>query len=421
VSRVWPLAQLAQLYVGPSGGGFVLHFHGGIKEAAFMPLRNDAAACAQLLASAVRAALAAGAILPADTQASLARATAHAAPPPAAPSVRLPPNVRLPDQAALERELGGQLSPGVLEEHVAAELQLRALRERQPPSQPGPLRPTWSPPAPAPAQMPTLYRPVDFGAVSQPASPGPSYHPPPQPSPPLAAPQSPRPSAADAEAAVDALVEGIVADASSLRATLDAGGAAGPAAEAVATRLVPLCALVAGHLGVAHWAPLQVSDPAASVHAVPRQGRAALWAALAADAASLLARAGRPLEGTTAAGTTDTPLLDLSDDEPQAPPPSPPVIDLPPLISWDDAVPVAPPATLPPLPPLEPPAPVLQSGRARSSVNNCCVCLERPPDTVLLECGHAGLCEICAGDLLRRRQPCPVCRATIARVARIYK
>lgn len=384
-----------------------------------MPLRTFAcaSACAHLLASAVRAATAAGAVLPPDTAANLARAAAHAPPPapPPAPPLLLPPNVRLPDQAALERELGGQLSPGVLEEHVAAEAQLRAFQGRQA-SPPRPPRPAWSPPPPA--EAPVLYRQVDLSTVGRWGDgAGPSRSPPPPRPPPLAAPP-PRPPAADAEAAVDALVEGIVTDASALRAALDAGHAAGLAAEAVAARLVPLCALVAGHLGVAHWAPLQDADPAASIRGVPRQGRAALWASLAADAASLLARAGRPLEGTTAAGTTDAPLLDLS-EEPQAASP-PPGIDLPPLISWDDIVPVAPPVAQPLLPPLELLAPV-PSGRTRSSVNNCCICLERPPDTVLLECGHAGLCELCAGDLLRRTQPCPMCRAVIVRIARIYK
>lgn len=49
----------------------------------------------------------------------------------------------------------------------------------------------------------------------------------------------------------------------------------------------------------------------------------------------------------------------------------------------------------------------------------CFICYDRPPETVLLECGHAGLCRTCALQLLTRRARCPVCRSRISNVVRI--
>jgi len=47
----------------------------------------------------------------------------------------------------------------------------------------------------------------------------------------------------------------------------------------------------------------------------------------------------------------------------------------------------------------------------------CFVCYDRSPEAVLLECGHAGLCEICALQVMDRQ--CPICRAAISRVMRL--
>ena len=38
---------------------------------------------------------------------------------------------------------------------------------------------------------------------------------------------------------------------------------------------------------------------------------------------------------------------------------------------------------------------------------------------VLLQCGHAGLCLKCAENLWRTRAPCPMCRQSIALIARL--
>lgn len=62
------------------------------------------------------------------------------------------------------------------------------------------------------------------------------------------------------------------------------------------------------------------------------------------------------------------------------------------------------------------------------SKNLCYVCYEARPQTVLLECGHAGLCSPCAEQLRRprgseghvsREATCPICRAQIVTVMRL--
>merc|ERR1719414_2562263 len=52
----------------------------------------------------------------------------------------------------------------------------------------------------------------------------------------------------------------------------------------------------------------------------------------------------------------------------------------------------------------------------------CFVCYDQFPDSVLLECGHAGLCVGCSSHLLDRqgRQAfCPICRAPVSCVLRL--
>jgi hypothetical protein len=49
----------------------------------------------------------------------------------------------------------------------------------------------------------------------------------------------------------------------------------------------------------------------------------------------------------------------------------------------------------------------------------CLVCWVAPPDAVLLECGHGGLCVACAERLWQGGRRCPLCRASFAGVVRI--
>jgi hypothetical protein len=46
----------------------------------------------------------------------------------------------------------------------------------------------------------------------------------------------------------------------------------------------------------------------------------------------------------------------------------------------------------------------------------CCACMEAPPDTVLLPCGHVNTCQRCAHQC----ELCPTCRRRVAKVQRVY-
>ena len=51
-----------------------------------------------------------------------------------------------------------------------------------------------------------------------------------------------------------------------------------------------------------------------------------------------------------------------------------------------------------------------------NDVTSCIICLERPRDVVLLECGHVYTCKQCT----ERLQMCPVCRHKIDRFVPIF-
>ena len=53
----------------------------------------------------------------------------------------------------------------------------------------------------------------------------------------------------------------------------------------------------------------------------------------------------------------------------------------------------------------------VQEGRS------CVVCLGQQREVILLDCGHVCVCADCATEIMRTRPLCPVCRASIARVA----
>ena len=57
----------------------------------------------------------------------------------------------------------------------------------------------------------------------------------------------------------------------------------------------------------------------------------------------------------------------------------------------------------------------------KSSEPNCIVCMERPPNTILLECGHSGVCEACATRLWGSGRRCPLCRELFAAVMRVVE
>ena len=52
--------------------------------------------------------------------------------------------------------------------------------------------------------------------------------------------------------------------------------------------------------------------------------------------------------------------------------------------------------------------------------SKCLICFTEPRDAVLLECGHGGICYVCARRCLRsKRRECPMCRQPVAQVVQI--
>lgn len=51
----------------------------------------------------------------------------------------------------------------------------------------------------------------------------------------------------------------------------------------------------------------------------------------------------------------------------------------------------------------------------------CCICMSSSKDAVLTPCGHKAMCVACGQKLLSRGKPCPVCRARIQSVVRVFE
>jgi len=383
--------------------------------------------------------------------------------------------VRLAERAAaLEAELGGAVPADVIAEHLAAEAQLRGEFDALEGGGGAPVQPAspgsataraaaaqqaqqaaWQAAsrdggrgAPVPvytAQVPRATSGGDWGDWEQ--VPPEAMAPPP-----LARPRpAPHSVAAASPAAedADALVERLAAEACLLRAALDGGAdMRSPAVLRAARACIDGCAalrrLIAGHFGSAHWTP----GGGLLEQAPPAQGRAALWVALHGDISALLEQTGHAADGGAAPGVRATPgwsepAASSSDDDDgaasssdgddgdhwHAPRPS-----MAPLIDLSEAPPL-PPARPPPPPPARPapPPPPQQPGSPQlgslqrtsstgsaTSANGCCVCMERPIEAALLNCGHAVTCMQCASALVAAETGCPCCRSPIARVARIY-
>ena len=55
----------------------------------------------------------------------------------------------------------------------------------------------------------------------------------------------------------------------------------------------------------------------------------------------------------------------------------------------------------------------------QAPLENCSVCFSSPTKCVFLPCGHAGICESCAYDILEGQSKCCFCRQHIEMVASI--
>ena len=52
---------------------------------------------------------------------------------------------------------------------------------------------------------------------------------------------------------------------------------------------------------------------------------------------------------------------------------------------------------------------------------DCFVCMDNKSNSVLLPCGHLGVCIECANALTTSTKTCPVCRQAIVNVQRVYQ
>jgi len=56
-----------------------------------------------------------------------------------------------------------------------------------------------------------------------------------------------------------------------------------------------------------------------------------------------------------------------------------------------------------------------------ANANECCVCLEKTRNTVLVPCHHLCLCELCAENLMQNtKASCPMCRAEVHKTIKIF-
>ena len=59
-------------------------------------------------------------------------------------------------------------------------------------------------------------------------------------------------------------------------------------------------------------------------------------------------------------------------------------------------------------------------GHSPRRMGCCLVCLDNPRDTLFYSCGHYCACSHCARELKMQKQGCPVCRAPINDVVRVF-
>jgi hypothetical protein len=62
------------------------------------------------------------------------------------------------------------------------------------------------------------------------------------------------------------------------------------------------------------------------------------------------------------------------------------------------------------------PAPALDPAVAGGDLSRCSVCMDRPPDVVMVPCGHIYACRACGEKLLE----CALCRTPVTQVLRVY-
>lgn len=64
--------------------------------------------------------------------------------------------------------------------------------------------------------------------------------------------------------------------------------------------------------------------------------------------------------------------------------------------------------------------PVRQSDTAGTPTNTCVICVEAESEMVLVPCGHKAICESCARTHSTKLANCPVCRAAVVSIVKVY-
>lgn len=59
-------------------------------------------------------------------------------------------------------------------------------------------------------------------------------------------------------------------------------------------------------------------------------------------------------------------------------------------------------------------------GSTASSSSTCVICLDKPVEGACIPCGHMAGCMACLKEIKEKRGECPVCRAKINQVVRLY-
>jgi hypothetical protein len=55
-----------------------------------------------------------------------------------------------------------------------------------------------------------------------------------------------------------------------------------------------------------------------------------------------------------------------------------------------------------------------------TDVGRCVVCLEAATECVVVRCGHMCMCQACGLEIKTKRMPCPVCRAPVTDIMRVF-
>lgn len=66
------------------------------------------------------------------------------------------------------------------------------------------------------------------------------------------------------------------------------------------------------------------------------------------------------------------------------------------------------------------PQQIEQQAIQMSGQDMCCVCMDRPKEAIFTPCGHRSVCHECGIALQDLGRRCPVCRASIGAVVRVY-